>query len=216
MTPEEQKEVASTLTSAYDELTFNLLESKLGRRHYGRQGSSRNVWSASLLLLYSCWFILRSASVRSAVSAGLTAIVALLHDVLISFCVFVVFGMPINDIFIAVVLTILGYSLNSTIVIYDRVRENKRKMGPRVNFTDVMNLSLNQTLGRTLLTSLTTFLALLVVLIVAAAFGISTVVSLCPAYDGRCCGRLFLLSVYRPQPFLPCGRFGKREKLNAK
>ena len=71
----------------------------------------------------------------------------------------------------------MGYSLNSTIVIYDRVRENKRKMGPRANFTDVMNLSLNQTLGRTLLTSLTTFLALLVVLIVAAAFGISTVVS---------------------------------------
>ena len=120
---------------------------------------------------------------------------------LISFCVFVVFGMPINDIFIAVVLTILGYSLNSTIVIYDRVRENKRKMGPRVNFTDVMNLSLNQTLGRTLLTSLTTFLALLVVLIMAAAFGISTVVSFALPMMAGVVARLFLLSVYRPQPF---------------
>jgi len=76
-----------------------------------------------------------------------------------------------------VVLSILGYSLNSTIVIYDRVRENKRKMGPRTGYVDIMNASLNQTLGRTLLTSLTTFIALLVVCVVAMLYGISTVVS---------------------------------------
>ena len=110
-------------------------------------------------------------------SAGLTAIVALLHDVLISFCVFVVFGMPINDIFIAVVLTILGYSLNSTIVIYDRVRENKRKFGSKTALNTIMNQSLSQTLGRTLLTSLTTFLALVAVLAVAGIYSISSVIS---------------------------------------
>ena len=96
---------------------------------------------------------------------------------LIAFCVFVVFGMPINDIFIAVVLTILGYSLNSTIVIYDRVRENKRKLGSKTGLNDIMNESLNQTLGRTLLTSLTTFLALVVVLVVAGMYSISSVIS---------------------------------------
>ena len=83
----------------------------------------------------------------------------------------------INDIFIAVVLTILGYSLNSTIVIYDRVRENQRKLGSRTGLTEILNQSLSQTLGRTLLTSLTTFLALVVVLAVAALFSINTVVS---------------------------------------
>ncbi len=102
---------------------------------------------------------------------------ALLHDIIIAFCIFVIFGMAINDIFIAVVLTLLGYSLNSTIVIYDRVRENKRKLGPRAEFVGTMDLSLNQTLGRTVLTSLTTFLALVVVLAVAGVFSISTVVS---------------------------------------
>ncbi len=129
--------------------------------------------TAVFLLLY---IALRFKKIGG-LSAGVTAIVALLHDILISFCVFVIFGMSINDIFIAVVLTILGYSLNSTIVIYDRVRENKRKMGPRTGTVDIMNLSLNQTLGRTLLTSVTTFLALLVVGIVAGLYGISTVVS---------------------------------------
>ena len=113
----------------------------------------------------------------SGLTAGLTAIVALLHDVIIAFCVFVVFGMPINDIFIAVVLTLLGYSLNSTIVIYGRVRENKRRNGPRADFVSTMDESLSQTLGRTLLTSLTTFLALVVVLAVAGVFSISTVIS---------------------------------------
>ena len=58
-------------------------------------------------------------------SAGVTAIVALLHDVLLVYFAFVLFGFPINDIFIAVVLTVLGYSLNDTIVIYDRIRENR-------------------------------------------------------------------------------------------
>ncbi|MFR0839438.1 MAG: protein translocase subunit SecF, partial [Neglectibacter timonensis] len=161
MTPEEQKEVASTLTSAYDELTFNLLESNSVDATMGARFFQKCLVCFAITAIFLLVYIALRFGKIGGFSAGLTAIVALLHDVLISFCVFVVFGMPINDIFIAVVLTILGYSLNSTIVIYDRVRENKRKMGPRVNFTDVMNLSLIQTLGRTLLTSLTTFLALL-------------------------------------------------------
>ena len=131
------------------------------------------VLTAILLLVY---IALRFRKIGG-LTAGLTAIVALLHDVIIAFCVFVVFGMPINDIFIAVVLTLLGYSLNSTIVIYDRVRENKRRNGPRADFVSTMDESLSQTLGRTLLTSLTTFLALVVVLAVAGVFSISTVIS---------------------------------------
>ena len=88
-------------------------------------------------------------------------------------------------------------------------------MGPRANFTDVMNLSLNQTLGRTLLTSLTTFLALLVVLIVAAAFGISTVVSFAlPMMAGVVAG-CFSSQCIAPNLFA-MWQIRKREKLNAK
>ena len=215
MTPEEQKEVASTLTSAYDELTFNLLESNSVDATMGARFFQKCLVCFAITAIFLLVYIALRFGKIGGFSAGLTAIVALLHDVLISFCVFVEFGMPINDIFIAVVLTILGYSLNSTIVIYDRVRENKRKMGPRVNFTDVMNLSLNQTLGRTLLTSLTTFLALLVVLIVAAAFGISTVVSFAlPMMAGVVAG-CFSSQCIAPNLFA-MWQIRKREKLNAK
>ena len=215
MTPEDQKEVASTLTSAYDELTFNLLESNSVDATMGARFFQKCLVCFAITAIFLLVYIALRFGKIGGFSAGLTAIVALLHDVLISFCVFVVFGMPINDIFIAVVLTILGYSLNSTIVIYDRVRENKRKMGPRANFTDVMNLSLNQTLGRTLLTSLTTFLALLVVLIVAAAFGISTVVSFAlPMMAGVVAG-CFSSQCIAPNLFA-MWQIRKREKLNAK
>ncbi len=177
LTPDEQAKVADTLSNAFDQANFTLLESNSVDATMGAKFFQKCmvcfVLTAILLLVY---IALRFKKIGG-LSAGMTAIVALLHDVVIAFCVFVVFGMPINDIFIAVVLTLLGYSLNSTIVIYDRVRENKRKNGPRAEFTATMDESLNQTLGRTLLTSLTTFLALVVVLAVAGMFSISTVVS---------------------------------------
>lgn len=135
-------------------------------------------------------------------AAGITAVIALMHDVLIAFCVFVVCGLDIDDIFIAVILTILGYSLNATIVVYDRVRENRRKMGPRVSYDEVMNLSMNQTLGRTVLTSLCTFLSLVVVLIVAMIYNIDTVVSFAlPMMAGVAAG-CFSSQFIAPQPVL--------------
>ncbi len=177
MSPDEQTEVADTLSEAFEQANFTLLESNSVDATMGAKFFQKCLVcfaiTAVLLLVY---IALRFKKIGG-LSAGVTAIVALLHDILIAFCVFVIFGMSVNDIFIGVVLTILGYSLNSTIVVYDRVRENKRKMGPKASYVDIMNLSLNETLGRTLLTSITTFLALLVVCIVAALFGINSVVS---------------------------------------
>ncbi len=177
MTPDEQTQVATTLSEAFDEANFTLLESNSVDATMGAKFFQKCLVcfaiTAVLLLLY---IALRFRKIGG-LSAGVTAIVALLHDILIAFCVFVIFGMSVNDIFIGVVLTILGYSLNSTIVIYDRVRENKRKMGPRASYVDMMNASLSETLGRTVMTSVTTFLALLVVCIVAALYGINSVVS---------------------------------------
>ncbi len=177
LTPEEQSQVATVLTETYDQLSFELLESNsvdatMGARFFQKCLVCFGI-TAVLMLAY---ITLRFRKIGG-FSAGVTAIIALLHDVVIAFCVFVIFGLSVNDIFIGVVLTILGYSLNSTIVIYDRVRENRRKLGPKASYVEVMNLSLNQTLGRTLLTSATTFLAILVVLVVAMAFQISSVVS---------------------------------------
>ncbi len=110
-------------------------------------------------------------------SAGVMAVVALIHDLIIVYFVFVIFQMPINDNFIAVVLMILGYSLNDTIVIYDRIRENRRKSGPKANIGDIVNTSLNQCMVRTICTSITTIIAIGSVLVVSLMYNIDSIVS---------------------------------------
>ena len=108
-------------------------------------------------------------------SAGIISIIALLHDVILVYFTFVVFRMPINDNFIAVILTILGYSLNNTIIIYDRIRENRRSMGPKAKTSELVNLSINQTLTRSVYTSLCTFVAIACVYVVGMLYGLSSV-----------------------------------------
>ena len=88
------------------------------------------------------------------------SIVALFHDVIITIGIFSILSLEINLSIIAAVLTIVGYSMNDTVVIYDRIRENLNKH-TRLNISETSNLSINETLSRTIITSLTTLLALL-------------------------------------------------------
>lgn len=110
-------------------------------------------------------------------SAGVMGLVALLHDILIVYFVFVIFRMDIDSNFIAVILMILGYSLNDTIVIYDRVRENKSKMGPKATLEDVYNLSMTQCIRRTIFTSITTLVAITSVYVVCLVYNITSIQS---------------------------------------
>ncbi len=110
-------------------------------------------------------------------SAGVMAVVALIHDLIIVYFVFAMFRMPLNDNFIAVVLMILGYSLNDTIVIYDRIRELRKKSSPRTPIEDIVNTSLNQCMVRTICTSITTIIAIGSVLTVSLMYNIDSIVS---------------------------------------
>ena len=92
------------------------------------------------------------------------AIVALFHDVIITLGVFSLFSLEINLSIVAAVLTIVGYSMNDTVVIFDRVRENLRKFSD-IKIFELTNISINQTLSRTIITSATTLLALLSIFI---------------------------------------------------
>ncbi|MEK9931223.1 MAG: protein translocase subunit SecF [Rhodospirillaceae bacterium] len=92
---------------------------------------------------------------------GVGAVVALVHDVLLTIGIFCLLGLEFNLSTVAAILTIAGYSINDTVVVYDRVRENLRKYKV-MELTDLLNLSLNDTLSRTLLTSITTLLALFI------------------------------------------------------
>lgn len=109
-------------------------------------------------------------------SAGLCALLALVHDLLVCYFVFVIFRINLDDNFVAVMLTILGYSLNDTIVIFDRVRENRRRH-KKMAISDIVNLSINQTFTRTLVTAVAVFVAITVVVIVALVMRIDSIMS---------------------------------------
>ena len=91
---------------------------------------------------------------------SLGAIIALFHDVILTIGIFSLFSIEINLSIVAALLTIVGYSMNDTVVIFDRVRENLRKYSD-IKIFELTNISINETLSRTLITSVTTLLALL-------------------------------------------------------
>ena len=93
------------------------------------------------------------------------SIIALFHDVVITLGIFSLLSLEINLSIIAAVLTIVGYSMNDTVVIYDRIRENLLKF-TKISISDVSNLSINETLARTIITSMTTLLALFSIYVV--------------------------------------------------
>jgi len=99
---------------------------------------------------------------------SLGAIVALIHDVVITMGIFSFFSFEVNLSIVAAVLTIVGYSMNDTVVIFDRIRENLRKYS-KISIADISNTSINETLSRTLITSITTLLALFSIYIFGGA-----------------------------------------------
>ena len=103
--------------------------------------------------------ILIYVAIRFEINFGIAAIIALLHDVFITLSVYTLFAVPVNAPFIAAVLTIIGYSINDTIVIFDRIRENVKKMRGK-NPAEVANISVNETMSRSINTTLTTVIAI--------------------------------------------------------
>ena len=110
---------------------------------------------ALLLMLFYIW-------IRFEWQFSLGAILALFHDVIVTLGLFSLLGLEINLSIIAAVLTIVGYSMNDTVVIFDRVRENLKKYSD-IKIFELTNISINETLSRTIITSVTTLLALLAI-----------------------------------------------------
>ena len=100
--------------------------------------------------------------IRFEIKFGIAAIISLLHDVLITASVYAIFNIPINSPFIAAILTIVGYSINDTIVIFDRIRENGRKMRGK-DAGELANISITQTMSRSINTVLTTLITIVCV-----------------------------------------------------
>ena len=117
-----------------------------------------------IAIIFSLFGILIYIWLRFQWNFALGAIIALIHDVILTLGFFSIFQFEFNLATVAAVLTIAGYSINDTVVIYDRIRESMRKY-KQISFDEVINISLNGTLSRTLMTSLTTLMALLALFI---------------------------------------------------
>ena len=127
-----------------------------------------------LILLYVAYRFRKIGGLK----AGSTAIVALLHDMFVVFGVFVILRIPLNGNFIAALLTILGYSINDTVVIYDRIRENSALYGKKqMSLAELVNLSVNQSFARSLMTAITTCLALGVVCVISVIYRLDSIYS---------------------------------------
>ncbi len=155
-----------------EELSTNSLQPSNGRSFFIKCLVA--IALASLFLVIYVGFRFRRIG---GISAAVMALLALLHDILIAYFTFVIFRIPLNDNFVAVVLTILGYSLNDTIVIYDRIRENRTKMDKKSSISDIVNLSLNQSLSRNIITSLCVFIAIGTVAVIAIVTSMESIIS---------------------------------------
>ena len=126
----------------------------------GPKVSEELFWDGVMAVTFAILAILVYIWFRFEWQFGLGAVVALIHDVLSTIGLFSLLGMEFNLSTVAAILTIAGYSINDTVVVYDRVRENLRKF-KTMPLTELFNRSINETLSRTVMTSVTTLLALL-------------------------------------------------------
>ena len=153
--PEIKKKLSDNLNS---EVNFRRVE------NVGPKVSVELLQSGILAISLSLAAMLFYIWVRFEWQFSIGSIIALFHDVIITLGIFSFLSLEINLSIIAAVLTIVGYSMNDTVVIYDRIRENLGKYH-RLNISDIANLSINETLARTIITSITTLLALISIFI---------------------------------------------------
>ena len=174
ITPDEQKDISAAIADEFglDELTPS--QTYAVEPYIGEKAMRNALIAIVVSFLCILAYIGIRFSVLSGLSAGLTALIALLHDVMIVFFAFVLFGIPIGDSFVAVVLTIIGYSINDTIVVYDRIRENTNN-NPRRTLVEQIDVSLTQVMTRSINTSVTTGLCVLVILGASIYFNISSI-----------------------------------------
>lgn len=163
---------------------YSLTEDNFSIRDISATISNEMKSKSYLAVLVSCIAMLIYVSFRfKNFKIGASAIIALLHDALVLVSFYAIFRIPLNDSFIAAILTVLGYSINATIVIFDRIRENKGK-NRKIN-ANLIDNGINQSLRRSIFTSLTTFLTVISLYI----FGVESVkIFALPIAIGIVCG----------------------------
>lgn len=185
---DKQSELTKAIKAEYGEqlvfLSNSSVDPTIGKEFFTK-GIVAVLFASIIMVIYIAF---RFKKING-LSAGITAVIALIHDVIIVFGTFAIFRIPLDDNFIAVVLTILGLSINDTIVIYDRIRENKRLYGKSLSVDGLVNNSINETMTRTLCTTGAVIGTLIIVCIVAVISNVSSIISFAfPMLLGSICG----------------------------
>jgi len=177
LTLEQQENMLNVMLQTYPDNHIQELESNDVSPSSGREFFAKCivavVFAAVLLIIY---IALRFKKI-SGWSAGIFTIITLLHDIIITYGSFVLCGFEIDSNFMAVVLTIFGYSINNTIIVYDRIRENERLMKKESTVAELVNYSASQTMRRSLRTSITTVSTMIIISIVAFVFNVNSILS---------------------------------------
>lgn len=174
ITPKEQEKVLKTIRETDPGQNYQSSESYAVEPYIGARALKNSVLAIGLAALFIVIYIKLRFSALSGLSAGVSGVIALVHDVFIVFLVFGVCKIPLNDAFVSVTLTIIGYSINDTIVLYDRIREHMREHS-REGLVPLVNKSITETLGRSVNTAFTTVLCVAIVLVFAVIYNIESI-----------------------------------------
>ena len=155
---EVSKKIQASLQGRFKDNAFEIRRVEAVGPKVGKDLKEKALWAVGLslvaILIYVAWRFKQ-------VAYGLGGIVALFHDVIVTYGAISIFNLEYSLSLLAVILTIIGFSINDTIVIFDRVRENIKKMR-KENLETIMNVSINETLGRTILTSGTVMMVVII------------------------------------------------------
>lgn len=164
-------ELINNYSDEFDVIKEDTIDSNI----VGAETSKKLLKNAIIATIIAIIVMLIYIGIRFTFTSGLAAIVALTHDVLVMIALVTIFRVQVNTTFIAAVITIVGYSINATIVIFDRVREiSKLDSMKDASDAEIANKSIIDTLKRTILTTLTTLATIVVLAIVCAILGVST------------------------------------------
>ncbi len=176
LTAERQAEVTDTIQGMYPDANLEVIDSNDVDASSGGEFFTKCIVAAVFAAIILILYIAFRFRMISGWSSGVCAIIGLLSTLVITYGSVVLCGFSIDSNFMAVILTLLGYSVNDTIVIYDRIRENQEKCNG-MNIEELVNISNSQSLRRTIRTSITTVFAMISVSVVAAIMGVSSILS---------------------------------------
>lgn len=176
MSSSEQEDFLAKLNEKFPTAKFVSAESSLVQPFFGQRFLERSILAvvlALLLILIYEWITFRKIG---GLLAGLSALVALFHDLLVVFFTCVIAGIPIGDSFVAVALSIIGYSINDTIVVFDRIRENRR-IYAKESLETIADLSVSQSMTRSINTNIAVTIAVSLIYFLAMRSSLDSVIS---------------------------------------